>query len=109
MVTYARANNLTPLTFPYAKMAELFREVTAKEWHEEAFPMSEAEFKAALDPKAIVEARATEGGPQKASLDKLLAERRTVNQKAGEFRTAAESRIIKALEALETEFAAFLK
>lgn len=109
MVTYARANNLTPLTFPYAKMVELFSEVTEKEWHKEAFPMSEAEFKAALDPKSIVQARATEGGPQKASLDNLLATRKQTNDKAREFRTAAEARILNALENLETEFAAYLK
>lgn len=109
MVTYARANGLTPLTFPYAKMAELFREVTAKEWHEEAFPMSEAEFKAALDPRAIIEARATEGGPQKASLDKLLAERGESNRRAEAFRAAAEARVVSALSELEAEFAEFLK
>lgn len=109
MVTYARANNLTPLTFPYSKMAELFTRETEKEWHKEVFPMSEAEFKAALDPKSIVTARATEGGPQKASLDQLFAIRKDSNRKAQAFRSAAQERILGALTKLETEFASYLK
>ncbi len=109
MVTFARANNLTPLTFPYAKMAELFREVTAKEWHEEAFPMTEDEFRAALDPRRIVENRATEGGPQKASLDALFEARRQTIKAARDFCEKARQRIDQALAALEAEFEAHLK
>lgn len=108
MVTYARANNLTPLTFPYAKMAALFREVTAKEWHEEAFPMTEDEFHAALDPRRIVANRATEGGPQSASLAALFASRRKANDKAAQFQEDAQQRVTRALAALDREFAAFL-
>jgi argininosuccinate lyase len=35
-------------------------------------PMSEAEFRATLDPVAIVKNRATAGGPQPAEMERML-------------------------------------
>lgn len=77
MVTVARAGNLTPLTFPYAEICRIYKEVTADEPEDvapAAFPLSEAEFREALDPREIVAHRATEGGPQPKELDRLFSE-----------------------------------
>lgn len=77
MVTVARANKWTPLTFPHAEICRIYKEVTAEETAggiPAEFPLSEAEFREALDPRAIVANRATEGGPQPAELDRLFSE-----------------------------------
>ena len=39
-------------------------------------PMSEPEFRATLDPVAIVKNRATAGGPQPVEMDRMLAQAR---------------------------------
>ncbi|MCF0121389.1 MAG: argininosuccinate lyase [Oscillospiraceae bacterium] len=109
MVGWARAAGVLPLAFPYAKMQEIFRDVTAKEWRTMELPMSEEEFKQALDPRAIVERRATEGGPQPASIDAMLAAREAANAAAAAWREACSARIDGALARLEAEFAAYLE
>lgn len=70
IVSYARANNILPLDFPYAKMQEIYKEVIEKEFPEgdPKFPMSEEEFREALNPVSIVHNRKTLGGPQPAEL-----------------------------------------
>jgi argininosuccinate lyase len=108
MVGWARANNVLPLQFPYAKMQEIFREVTGKEWHEMELPMSEAEFRDALDPKAIVENRKTEGGPQAASIEAMLVTRREQNDAARQWCAKRTAQIDEALARLENDFAKYL-
>lgn len=68
-VTYARANGKTPANTTYSDMCD-FWSGFVKDHLElpDTFPLSEVDFKATLDPECIVEARATAGGPQKASL-----------------------------------------
>ncbi len=43
----------------------------------QALPMAEAEFRAALDPVAIVKARSTIGGPQPAEMERMIAKARS--------------------------------
>lgn len=77
MVTVARENGFNPLDFPYAEVCRLYREVIEEVKDNEvpqAFPLSEAEFREALDPIAIVKRRATFGGPQPAELERQLRE-----------------------------------
>lgn len=108
MVGYARANGILPLDFPYAKMKEIFLDVTTKEWHPMELPMSEEEFKLCLDPRKIVANRKTEGGPQPESLEALLAAREEGNRAAQAWASAKQQAIDEALLALENEFAKFL-
>ena len=77
IVSWARANNVKPQDFPFAEAERIYAEVVAKEWPEapeasKKCPMTEAVFKRALDPKAIVAHRATSGGPQPAEMKKAL-------------------------------------
>ena len=108
MVGWARANNVRPLEFPYEKMQEIFRDVTGKEWHEMELPMSEAEFRDALDPHAIVENRKTEGGPQAASIESMLVTRRAQNETARAWCAKRVAQIDDALARLEKDFSLFL-
>jgi argininosuccinate lyase len=72
IVTYARANQLTPKTFPYAQAQRIYAELMTQEGRPTALPMSEQEFKDTLDPVAIVHNRAVPGGPQPAEMQKML-------------------------------------
>lgn len=77
MVTVARSKGYTPIDFPHGEICRIYREVTAEEpagGIPADFPMSESEFRDALDPRAIVANRATEGGPQEKELSRLFAE-----------------------------------
>jgi argininosuccinate lyase len=83
IVDYAKAKNIKPSDFPYTEAKRIYAEAVKGVSNEE-LPMKEAEFRAALDPVAIVNARATAGGPQPAEMDKMLkaAKQRLAQQDA---------------------------
>lgn len=68
---YAKAHDIKPSAFPYAEAKRIYGEAV-RDYGGGAFPMSEAEFRAALDPVAIVKHRVTVGGPQPAEMDRML-------------------------------------
>lgn len=106
-VSYARANVKTPSNTTYGDMCEFW--ISFVKDHPElpqAFPLSEDEFKATLDPECIVEARATAGGPQKASLEAQRAELQTrLATFASEFE-AVSARIAQAHDKRKADLAA---
>jgi argininosuccinate lyase len=106
MVGYARKNAVLPLEFPYAELQRIYREVIEKEYPEGCpeLPMSEERFRRALDPTAIVNHRATQGGPQRSEIDRMLALISQFNADAAEWLTARETEINGALAALDQEF-----
>jgi argininosuccinate lyase len=71
IVDYAKAHNIRPSDFPYAEARRIYKEAT-KGYTTGELPMSEKEFRATLDPVAIVSHRATVGGPQPAEMDRML-------------------------------------
>lgn len=75
VVDYAKLNNIKPTDFPYAQAQAIYRKAAPEMGLAAAdLPMSEAEFRATLDPVAIIRNRATSGGPQPAEMDRMLAE-----------------------------------
>ena len=108
MVSFAKRQGLTPLTFPYDEACRIYSETTAAEGGDTVFPMSEDEFRASLDPIAIVENRQTLGGPQtsevermlKKESDKLLSDKQWTDEKL--------QKIEAALAKLDADFARFL-
>jgi len=73
VVDYAKAHDIRPADFPYAEARRIYAE-TLREMRqpEGELPLSEAEFRAALDPAAIIRNRATSGGPQPAEMTRML-------------------------------------
>jgi argininosuccinate lyase len=69
VVSYARAHDIRPLDFPFAEARRIYAALPEAGGQ---LPMTEAEFRAALDPVAIVKARATRGGPQPAEMERML-------------------------------------
>ena len=110
MVGFARANGILPLTFPYEEMKRIYAEVIDSEFPEgdRNCPMSEAEFKAALDPREILNRRKTSGSASPAENAAMIAE---MNASVESFKnwTAAKAAAIEAsIEKLECEFKSFL-
>ncbi len=108
MVGYARLNGLNPLTFPYAEAQRIYREtVTGQSDVPAELPLSEAAFRATLDPVAIVQNRATKGGPQPAEMQvmldmarrRLADDERWVSAQAAKL-TSAEARLNRDFEKL---------
>ncbi|KAJ9139125.1 Argininosuccinate lyase [Pleurostoma richardsiae] len=74
LVDYARTNDICPSAFPYAQAQSIY-DKTLRDMGMPGgnpLPMDEAEFRAALDPVAIVRNRVTVGGPQPAEMMRML-------------------------------------
>ena len=110
MVTYARANNVYPLDFPYEEMKRIYTEVIEKEYPqgEKTLPMGEAEFRSLLNPRDIVNRRAVEGGPQPAAMAKQLAEQAELNTAYEVWVTKTADSIAAALAKLDQDFTKYL-
>ncbi|RFC65986.1 argininosuccinate lyase [Fulvimarina endophytica] len=108
IVTFARANDMGPLDFPYAEAKRIYAETMAGTDHSEDLPLSEDAFRATLDPVAIVKNRATIGGPQPSEMTRMLAaadEALLAQETWIETRT---TRIDDSLERLDKDFQALL-
>lgn len=71
LVSWARAQTKTPKTTLYKEVCEVWKDFM-KERAEMPFPLTENEFRSALDPYAIVEGRRTEGSCSAKEVEKLL-------------------------------------
>ena len=74
LVTFARSRDYTPLTLPYEDAKALYEKLAsgAEEGIPKTFPLTEYDFRSALDPRSIVNSRATRGGPQPTELTRLF-------------------------------------
>lgn len=106
IVDHAKANNIKPLDFPYEDARRIYGEAVKGTDYAAELPMSEAEFRATLDPLAIVKNRATAGGPQPAEMARMLknAQDRVAAQDA--WITERRQQIDAGLAELETQFQA---
>lgn len=108
VVSYAKANNIKPLDFPYKEAERIYAETVKGSDYPQSLPMTEAEFRGALDPVAIVKARMTSGGPQPAEMTRMIADAKgkLAAQEAwvGERRNYVET----ALKKLEGDFSKLL-
>ena len=109
LVDYAKANDIKPSDFPYAEAQRMYgRTMHELQLPDEALPMSEAEFRATLDPVAIVRDRVTAGGPQPAEMTRMLAEAKTATSDQEAWIAAQRQRIDTALASLDADFAKIL-
>lgn len=108
IVGYARAQGIGPLDFPYAEAQRIYAETVDGTDFPQELPMSEDQFRATLDPVAIVRNRATSGGPQPAEVERMLTQAR--DRIASQDRWIAERRdhIQKSLASLNDDFSALL-
>lgn len=107
MVSYAKQNGLTPLTFPYADIQRIYIETLSQdklEGYPEEFPLSEKEFKNILDPVTIVKNRATVGGPQPQEMQRMLAKAKERQNQDQNWVEKHKEKINHALTELDKDF-----
>ncbi|WP_149539039.1 argininosuccinate lyase [Siccirubricoccus phaeus] len=110
IVDYAREHDIRPSDFPYAEARRIYADTLRHEMQVEnaSLPLDEAAFRAALDPVAIVRARATSGGPQPAEMARMIAGAREALAAQRRWREESRGRIDGALAALDADFAKLL-
>lgn len=109
VVDYAKANNIKPLDFPYAEARKIYSEAVKETNAATDLPMSEEEFRATLDPVAIVKNRATVGGPQPKEMERMIkaaGEKVAMQEQWAQERKRAVS---TALERLDEDFGKLAK
>ena len=104
VVEYAKAKNIKPLDFPYAEAQRIYAETAKGSDFAQVLPMPEAEFRATLDPVAIVKNRQTAGGPQPAEMERMVkaAQQRVAQQDA--WIQGNRARIASSLARLDGDF-----
>ena len=110
VVDYAKLHNIKPTEFPYAQAQAIYRKA-APELGLAAtdLPMSEAEFRATLDPVAIIKNRATSGGPQPAEMDRMLAEAKQRLDRQDAWIRDRRAKIAAGLAKLDADFGTLAK
>lgn len=108
LVDYAKAHDIKPSAFPYAEAKRIYADAVQGHGNTE-LPMGEEEFRAALDPVAIVKHRVTSGGPQPSEMERMLkaADQELARQQAWIGERRAE--IDKSLARLDGDFDRLLK
>lgn len=109
VVDFAKDHDIKPTDFPYEEAKRIYAATLAEmKVQGGELPMSEAEFRATLDPVAIVRNRATSGGPQPAEMARMLAgARQALGQQEGWVREQ-RGRIDSALASLDADFTKLL-
>ncbi|CAN7383531.1 lyase family protein [Bosea sp. LjRoot9] len=110
VVDYAKANNIRPTDFPYAEAQRIYK-ATLKEMSVTGseLPLSEAEFRATLDPVAIIRNRATAGGPQPAEMARMLGLAKQKLAQQEQWTKQRRDRIDTALAGLDRDFGKVLE
>ena len=111
MVSFARANGILPLTFPYSEMKRIYAETVQKEMPglSTDCPMSEEEFKASLDPREILKRRRTEGSANPEEVSRMLAELTSEMAILKEQTTMLAAAIDQSMADLDSQFEPFLQ
>jgi argininosuccinate lyase len=104
IVDFARAASFRPPDFPYAEARRIYAESVRGSDFAAELPMSEAEFRAALDPVAIVHNRATVGGPQPVEMQRMVKAARQSLALQATWITTRRERIDGALATLDRDF-----
>jgi argininosuccinate lyase len=104
VVDYARDKDIKPLDFPYAEARRIYAETVKGSKYPQELPMSEAEFRATLDPRAIVRNRATVGGPQPAEMQRMLGQARDKLAAQAAWIKGRRAHIDEALAGLDRDF-----
>ncbi|PYE78168.1 argininosuccinate lyase-like protein [Xylophilus ampelinus] len=104
VVEYAEAENIRPLDFPYAEAQRIYAETARGSDFAQVLPVSEAEFRAALDPVAIVKNRQTAGGPQPAEMQRMVKEARQRIAQQEAWIQGDRARIASSLARLDGDF-----
>ena len=107
VVGFAKERDIKPSEFPYAEAQRLYAATVKHEMGVEngRLPMSEAEFRATLDPVAIVNNRVTAGGPQPREMARMIGASQQRLAQEAQWIAERRKRIDGALQQLDRDFA----
>lgn len=108
IVTHARNEGIGPLDFPYSEAQRIYAETVEGTDYPQELPLSEEEFRAALDPVAIIGNRATVGGPQPSEIERMLKDAQDRIAAQDTWTEDRRGHIDAALAKLDQEFSALL-
>ena len=103
VVDYAKAKDIRPLDFPYAEAQRIYVEAV-KGVATGALPMSEEEFRATLNPVAIINNRASAGGPQPAEMARMLKAAKQKLAQQNDWVAQNRAKISNSLAGLDRDF-----
>ncbi|WID95457.1 hypothetical protein QO058_22230 [Bosea vestrisii] len=106
VVTHAKDHDIKPLDFPYVEAKRIYAAAVKGTDYPAELPIAEAEFRATLDPVAIVRNRATAGGPQPAEMERMLAGAKARIAEQGAWIKEGHERIAASLGRLDKDFEA---
>lgn len=110
VVSYARAHNIPPSDFSYQLAGQVYAQLAAADSSlPPTLPLSEAEWRSALDPVAIVRHRAVKGGPQPKELQLMLRQERQAAAADQAWQRRAAQKLAQAEEGLNQDFARLLE
>ena len=109
IVKFAKQKNIKPLEFPYAEAQRIYKDAMKDFDTNAVLPMSEQEFRSTLNPSAIVQNRATVGGPQASEMKRMLAVAKDKLKDHQQWALSKRSRINQSLAQLDQDFAKLLK
>jgi argininosuccinate lyase len=104
VVDFAKAHDIKPLDFPYPEARRIYAQAVQGTKYAGELPMSEEEFRAALNPVAIVRNRATVGGPPPAEMDRMLKEAQQRLDQQDQWIKARRAHIDASLARLDHDF-----
>ena len=106
IVDYGKSKNIRPSEFPYSEAVRIYKE-TLHEMRvpDAALPMTESEFRSSLNPAAIVNSRATSGGPHPAEMARMIAEAKGVLEDTEAWIGERRKAIANAIATLDRDFA----
>ena len=110
VVDHAKLKDIKPLDFPYAEAKRIYKEAV-KDYPQAApeLPMSEAEFKATLNPVTLVQSRKTVGGPQASEMTRMLAIAKRNIHEQSQWISAKSAFIQNGLSQLDRDFAKLMQ
>jgi argininosuccinate lyase len=110
VVDYAKLKNIKPLDFPYVQAQRIYQDAV-KDYPQAPpqLPLSEAQFKATLNPVTIVQNRRTLGGPQASEMTRMLALAQNSVNSQTQWIAAKSAFIQSGLSQLDRDFAKLMR
>ncbi|WP_028632657.1 argininosuccinate lyase [Pseudomonas parafulva] len=109
IVEKARADGTLPKNFAYADAQALYTQAADKhQWKDNTLPLSEADFRASLSPRAMVQSRKGTGGPQPEEVRRMLAEARQRLQDDQAWMQQRRQKLADAGQVLDKAFAGLM-
>jgi argininosuccinate lyase len=109
LVRFAKQRNYSPNDFPYEEARRIFAEAMKGHGTGLALPLTEMEFRDALNPIKIIDARATHGGPQPSEMNRMLGQAKKDIEDQKRWVEMRRKVIDQALRGLNDDFRRFLR